>query len=462
MSYSSTFVAEFGASQTGKTMHGQLYGDDTSASGSAIESGIDEISSSGTYLYTHGSIPDDHRGVFRIYDSSDSTLFIDFVVSPEDTGLNAILATIKGATFDTSTDSLEALRNRGDVEWSTATGFSTHNAEAVRVEMDGNSTRLASIEADTNELQSDDVPAALLALEAHGDSAWSTVTGFSTFDHTSDEVITDAASRNASKANLTGISTLTQAQAIDAARAAIQAEEPVEANITQVASLAVSDIDDFKAASVTVDAASIADAVWDEATAGHTAAGTFGLLISTVATASAVAQAVWQYAARTLTDTSALANSVVSGLLTQVSSIKLISPLSDSGHISITIGTTVEFTISQAFPATWEYIEFVIKERVDIAISDDDAILKAIVYADSSDGGLIVLNEAPVIAGNTDVVITPDQPNNSTSFKITDTVTGQLQSLAKMHVAFRWVDSGSDSIAATATCRTSYIAAEGG
>ncbi len=38
---------------------------------------------------------------------------------------------IKGATFDTATDSLEAIRNRGDAAWLTATGFSTHSAANV-------------------------------------------------------------------------------------------------------------------------------------------------------------------------------------------------------------------------------------------------------------------------------------------------------------------------------------------
>lgn len=42
-----------------------------------------------------------------------------------DTGttLPATLASMSGATFDTATDSLEALRNRGDAAWVTATGF---------------------------------------------------------------------------------------------------------------------------------------------------------------------------------------------------------------------------------------------------------------------------------------------------------------------------------------------------
>lgn len=42
--------------------------------------------------------------------------------------LEATLTSMKGATFDSATDSLEALRNRGDSAWATATGFATSAA----------------------------------------------------------------------------------------------------------------------------------------------------------------------------------------------------------------------------------------------------------------------------------------------------------------------------------------------
>lgn len=45
--------------------------------------------------------------------------------------LEATLTAIKGATYAEATDSLEALRNRGDTAWLSATGFSTHNAAAI-------------------------------------------------------------------------------------------------------------------------------------------------------------------------------------------------------------------------------------------------------------------------------------------------------------------------------------------
>lgn len=87
------------------------------------------------------------------------------------------LADMAGGTFNAATDSQEAIRNRGDAAWITATGFSTHDAAAVRTEMDANSTQLAAIVEDTNELQSDDIPGAIAGLNdptaaAIADAVW--------------------------------------------------------------------------------------------------------------------------------------------------------------------------------------------------------------------------------------------------------------------------------------------------
>ncbi len=72
--------------------------------------------------------------------------------SPTATEMTAAFTEIKGSTWST-TDTLEAIRDRGDSAWTTAAGFSTHDAADVRTEMDSNSTQLAAIVADTNELQ---------------------------------------------------------------------------------------------------------------------------------------------------------------------------------------------------------------------------------------------------------------------------------------------------------------------
>ena len=51
---------------------------------------------------------------------------------PAAAALEATLTAMKGATFSGATDSLEALRDRGDAAWATATGFSTLDAAGVR------------------------------------------------------------------------------------------------------------------------------------------------------------------------------------------------------------------------------------------------------------------------------------------------------------------------------------------
>lgn len=56
---------------------------------------------------------------------------VDAILTDTGTTLDTKLNNMSGATFDTATDSLEALRNRGDAAWVTATGFSTHSAADV-------------------------------------------------------------------------------------------------------------------------------------------------------------------------------------------------------------------------------------------------------------------------------------------------------------------------------------------
>ena len=73
---------------------------------------------------------------------------------------------IQGTTFSTATDSLEAIRDRGDAAWVTGAGGSSPTVIEIRQEMDTNSTQLAAIVADTNELQADDVPGLISALDA--------------------------------------------------------------------------------------------------------------------------------------------------------------------------------------------------------------------------------------------------------------------------------------------------------
>lgn len=141
--------------------------------------------------------------------------------------LPADLTAIKGATFDTATDSLEAIRNRGDAAWTTATGFSTLDAAGVRT-----AVGLASANLDTQ----------LAALP------------------TAAEVVTALG---------TG-STLSAVPWNAAWDAEVQSECT----------------DALTAAALT--AAGIADQVWDEAISGHAVAGSTGATLSALVSGSAV------------------------------------------------------------------------------------------------------------------------------------------------------------------------------
>jgi len=79
-------------------------------------------------------------------------------VVPNNAGITSIegkIDAIQGGTFDGLTDSLEAIRNRGDAAWTTGAGGSSPTVEQIRAEIDLNSTKLISIVADTSELQTD-------------------------------------------------------------------------------------------------------------------------------------------------------------------------------------------------------------------------------------------------------------------------------------------------------------------
>jgi hypothetical protein len=85
---------------------------------------------------------------------------VDAVLVDTGTTLPARFTGIEGATFSTGTDSLEAIRDRGDAAWTTGAGGSSPTVEQIRIEMDSNSTQLSGIIADTGTT----LPAALAGL----------------------------------------------------------------------------------------------------------------------------------------------------------------------------------------------------------------------------------------------------------------------------------------------------------
>ena len=132
---------------------------------------------------------------------------------------NASLTSMKGATFNTTTDSLEALRNRGDASWITATGFATAS----------NVTTSQGV-----------ITTAISALND--------------FDPSSDVVTTDSASRTASQADVSGLATAasiaapndldsTEAQA--AVEAGILAKLPGGSGLIAKAGSTNTDLDDI-------------------------------------------------------------------------------------------------------------------------------------------------------------------------------------------------------------------------
>lgn len=160
------------------------------------------------------------------------------------TTVHANLLLAMGATFNTSTDSLEAIRNQGDAAWVTATGFSTHSASDVWA------VGTRTLTAGTNiQLPSDglaNITAWTVAITGNitGDLSGSVgsvtaLTNGSIADAVWEEAIADHSGTAGSTA-----------EALDAASAG--ASSPAD----------------------------IADAVWDEAMAGHNGAGTFGVQVS--------------------------------------------------------------------------------------------------------------------------------------------------------------------------------------
>lgn len=103
----------------------------------------------------------------------------------DNTALSRILANGDTSAFIPSTDGLQPIRDQGDAAWDTATGFSTHSAaDAADAVWDEVSTGHVSagkagqqlwtdvdaILADTNELQTDDYPTSIAAVQTTADA----------------------------------------------------------------------------------------------------------------------------------------------------------------------------------------------------------------------------------------------------------------------------------------------------
>lgn len=182
--------------------------------------------------------------------------------APTKAEMDSAFTEIKGATWASATDTLEAIRDRGDAAWITATGFSTHSAADVWA----HGTRVLTANTNLN-----DPTAAAIA-----DAVWDEASA----GHTDagkagaqlwtdiDAILTDTAEIGAAGAGLTAVpwnaawDAEVQSECTDALNSY---DPPTKA-----------EMDSGFAALNDPTAAAIADAVWDEAAGDHTAAGSFG------------------------------------------------------------------------------------------------------------------------------------------------------------------------------------------
>jgi hypothetical protein len=135
----------------------------TGADSDTLETLSDQIDTAQTELNKIGTIPS--------LDGGAQTIGGAIAKLADDNG---------GADFDAGTDSLQEIRDRGDAAWVTGAGGSAPTVEEIRAEMDSNSTQLAAIVADTNELQTDNIPGTLATIDGKIDTLDTVADGIQT------------------------------------------------------------------------------------------------------------------------------------------------------------------------------------------------------------------------------------------------------------------------------------------
>jgi len=137
---------------------------------------------------------------------------VDNILVDTGTTLPAQLDSMSGGTFDTATDSLEAIRDRGDAAWVTGAGGSSPTVEQIRTEMDDNSTQLAAIVADTGEIGTAGAGLTNINLPNQTMDIVGNITGnlSGSVGSVTADVTTDSASRTASQADVSDIPTVAE------------------------------------------------------------------------------------------------------------------------------------------------------------------------------------------------------------------------------------------------------------
>ena len=275
---------------------------------------------------------------------------------PTKAELDTAFTEIKGASWAT-TDTLEAIRDRGDAAWVTATGFSTHSAADVwsvgtrTLSAFGFSVDITTIEstaattaletAATASLNSYDSPTkseldtafdeikgsgwattdTLEAIRDRGDAAWITATGFNTTTPPTAAAISDAVWDELQSGHTTSG---TFGYYLDA---------------------------QVSASSSPPTAAAIADAVWDELSSGHSVSGSYGKAVADGVTGWATATGFSTFDASTDSVTVGTNNDKtgysISGTLQTLDSLNDFDPASDTvANVTTTGSVTSGVTVS--------------------------------------------------------------------------------------------------------------------
>ncbi len=154
-----------------------------------LEAEVATVNTQTSFTLASGSDEDDayNDQAIVLYDDSNSDYPSVRVIS-DYTGSTKTVTIDSGADFTLGTDDSVKI-------FVTAPGTSAPTAAQVRAEIDSNSTQLAAIVADTNELQTDDIPGTLSTMEGKID----------TIDGIADNILVDTAVIGTLGAGLTGI-----------------------------------------------------------------------------------------------------------------------------------------------------------------------------------------------------------------------------------------------------------------
>ena len=276
------------------------------------------------------------RLIVEVQESGALPVWREFMILPANVydslvgGTDSLEIDVTAVSGDsTAADNLELdYDGTGYAKANSTTGTVTTNTDlvtavAIRTEIDSNSSQLAAIAADTNELQTDDVPGLIAALNdptagAVADQVW-------------EEAIADHSGTSGSTAEaLDGASAPTAAAVADAVldealsghtgagslgKAVADIETDVTAVLADSNELQTDDVPGLIAALNDPTAGAIADQVWEEAIADHS--GTSGSTAEALdaagggVTAASVADAVWE---ETLADHSGTSGSTAEAL----------------------------------------------------------------------------------------------------------------------------------------------------